>query len=79
MCENQGLKTNFTIFNATVQLGPVSNMGPVSPTTIGSCTNVTSFTKLLNKFPFTFKIFQPHFSNECSAASDNERRRKRMN
>ena len=29
--ENQGLKTNLTIFNATVQLGPVSNMGPVSP------------------------------------------------
>ena len=30
--ENQGFKTNLTIFNATVQLGPVSNMGPVSPT-----------------------------------------------
>ena len=30
--ESQGLKTNLTIFNATVQLGPVSNMGLVSPT-----------------------------------------------
>ena len=29
MSENQGLKTNLTFFNATVQLGPVSNMGPV--------------------------------------------------
>ena len=36
MFENQGLKTNFTIFNATVQLGPVSNMGPVSPSRLVS-------------------------------------------
>ena len=32
--EKQGLKTNFTIFNPTVQLGPVFNMAPVSPSMV---------------------------------------------
>ncbi len=30
--KNWIFKTYFTIFKVTVQLGPVSNMGPVSPT-----------------------------------------------